>query len=770
MAEPMVWGRLATYGTALLFFTSLFFLFSFDGGYVELGGYLQFIPDKLGLLLSTYILLVSLVVHRYSINYMADDPGYGRYFLLLFIMTLSLVTLVLSANLLLIATCWNLMGILLYLFLVHNYRRREAHRWANWALATHLISDLLLASAIWVIYRETGSLFLGDIFSSLGSGSHDWVKTAGVLLMLSAVAKSAQFPFHLWLVYSMEGPTPVSALMHAGIVNAGAFLINRFSPLFAQDGTALQIAFFIGSVTAVLGSALMLVQSDVKKTLGYSTVGQMGYMVMELGVGAFALAVYHMMTHGIFKATLFLISGNVIHGARKDPNIPRKEIYDSIVGRAESSAPRFPLWVMILLTLLVPLMVVVLAHLFVEKDIIKKETALILLFFGWVTGVQVLVSAFKVGREKPLQTLFLVVASMVVFMMGYVLFGHGLQSLLYTDEFADLLYERAFGSPLIFTFELVFLGLLALLGWIFLWISARKGDIPLWTKLYSHLVRDLHMVSLYDSIGKHIRKGVSFLKIDPSPVALTAGSIFILGIILLHGPRYVLPALFMPVFPLSLILIKLMRATGYLAFLPLIGGAMVTSYFVGDPPEVFHLLASLTFLIHSLRMINSTGLRDLSYEVYGGVMAIGWILSGGHPVAMLWLSLVPLTIAWSSYMVRKRFGTCSSRILSGIWDYSPLLAMVIILTALFVTGTAPLPSFLFKLELLTDESFLLFLMVLGGWFFLSMSVIPSAVRMVSGMRIEAVKYIDLRKAEFLFASGLFLFSALWGLLHLGGVL
>jgi len=374
MSGPTGLGRLATYTVGVLFLISLILFLFYEGNFIDLGGYLQFIPDKLGLMLSTYILLVSLVVHRYSINYMADDPGYGRYFLLLSVMTLSLVTLVLSANLLLIATCWNLMGILLYLFLVHNYRRREAHRWANWALVTHLLSDILLASAIWVIYRETGSLFLGDIFRVLESGgSGEWARTAGILLMLSAVAKSAQFPFHLWIVYSMEGPTPVSALMHAGIVNAGAFLINRFAPFFFQDGTALQIAFFVGSITAVLGSALMLVQSDVKKTLGYSTVGQMGYMVMELGVGAFALAVYHMMTHGIFKATLFLISGNVIHGARKDPNIPRKEIYDGVIGRVKESAG-FPLWILIVLTVVVPLAVVLLTHLFVEKEILKKET------------------------------------------------------------------------------------------------------------------------------------------------------------------------------------------------------------------------------------------------------------------------------------------------------------------------------------------------------------------------------------------------------------
>ncbi|MGB9874402.1 MAG: proton-conducting transporter membrane subunit, partial [Hydrogenobacter sp.] len=125
-------------------------------------------------------------------------------------------------------------------------------------------------------------------------------------------------PFHIWLVYSMEGPTPVSALMHAGIVNAGAFIANRFAFMFPHDLYGLSLSFLIGIITAVIGSTLMLMQNDVKKALGYSTVGQMGYMMMEIGVGAFALALYHMMAHGIFKTTLFLSSGGVIYEARRD--------------------------------------------------------------------------------------------------------------------------------------------------------------------------------------------------------------------------------------------------------------------------------------------------------------------------------------------------------------------------------------------------------------------------------------------------------------------
>lgn len=758
-----------TFAIGVMFFLSLTLLFFYEGGFVDLGGYLQLMPDRLGLLLSTYILLVSLVVHRYSINYMADDPGYKRYFLLLFLMSLSLVTLVVAGNLLLIATCWNLMGVILYLFLVHNYRRREARRWANWALATHLLSDAVLAVAIWMIYRETGSLFLGDVFEAIRGSGGGWVGVASLLLMISAITKSAQFPFHLWLVYSMEGPTPVSALMHAGIVNAGAFLINRFAPFFAEEGIALQVAFFVGSITAVFGSALMLVQNDVKRTLGYSTVGQMGYMIMELGVGAFSLAIYHMMTHGVFKATLFLISGNVIHNARKDPNIPRREIYDAVLGRLREERT-VPVSVLMAITVTVPLLIVLLSHAVVEEDIVRKETAYILLFFGWITGVQVLISAFKLGRERPLHTLILVIGSMVVFMLGYVFLGHGLQSLLYTEEFAHRLYERAFGSVWFFAGELVFMGALVFAGWVFLWLSGRRVDVPLWSRLYSHMAEDFHMVSLYNRVGHLSGAIVSFARMDHGRIPLYAGAVLLLLLIFFYDPGLAVASLFMPLFPLSLLIIEIMKRTGYVAYPLFVAGAILSSLAVGKPPEFMHVIASVTFLLHGLRMSASRGLRDLSHEVYAGVMAIGWILSGGEPVAMLWLGTIPLMLGWSSYAVRSRFGSCSTRLLSGVWDHSPMLALSLVLIALFITGTAPLPSFLFKLELLTGESLLLFVIVLAGWVALSLGVLPGVVRMLSGPRVEHLLYRDLSLRETAMAVIFFLLSALWGLLHLRGLI
>src|SRR5207237_9545264 len=146
-----------------------------------------------------------------------------------------------------------------------------------------------------------------------------------LLIFIGAMSKSAQFPMHVWLPRSLYAPTPVHALLHAGIINAGGFLINRLAPLFGLSSTTLHVAFVVGTMTAILGAAMMLAQNDIKKPLGFSTIGQMGYMIMECGLGAFSLAVFHLIAHGIFKATVFLNCGNVIHKARQEPAFPHTD-------------------------------------------------------------------------------------------------------------------------------------------------------------------------------------------------------------------------------------------------------------------------------------------------------------------------------------------------------------------------------------------------------------------------------------------------------------
>jgi NADH-quinone oxidoreductase subunit L len=277
---------------------------------------------------------VGLVVHVFSVRYMQDDPGYTRFFLLLDLIIGVILLMVLAGDLLTLLLAWHLLGVCLYFLLSHETRRPAATRYAFWTLFTHRIGDLPLLATTGLAYHTYGTLSLPELFAKVAETPDattllglPFAETVGVLILLAAFAKSAQFPLHTWLPYTMDGPTPVSALMHAGIVNAGGFLINRFAPVFVHTDGVLLLALAVGLVTTILGSLMMLMQSDIKKALGYSTMGQMGYMVMECGLGAFSLAIFHLIAHGVFKATLFLDSGGLIAQARKDPNIPEGEIY-----------------------------------------------------------------------------------------------------------------------------------------------------------------------------------------------------------------------------------------------------------------------------------------------------------------------------------------------------------------------------------------------------------------------------------------------------------
>jgi NADH-quinone oxidoreductase subunit L len=257
-----------------------------------------------------------------------------------------ILLMVLAGDLLTLLLGWHLLGVCLYFLLnhetraggeplclldpVHPSRRRSAaagghRRWPTTAMAR---------SACRGCSRRIAAA--PDATTVLGL---PLAEAMGLLILLAAFAKSAQFPLHTWLPYTMDGPTPVSALMHAGIVNAGGFLINRFAPVFVHTEHVLLLAFAVGLITTIMGSLMMLMQSDIKKALGYSTMGQMGYMVMECGLGAFSLAIYHLIAHGVFKATLFLGSGAIIGNARKDPNIPEGEIYKFMVERKVPHPP-----------------------------------------------------------------------------------------------------------------------------------------------------------------------------------------------------------------------------------------------------------------------------------------------------------------------------------------------------------------------------------------------------------------------------------------------
>jgi NADH-quinone oxidoreductase subunit L len=473
--------------------------------------------DWLSTLMALLASAVGLVVHVFSVRYMQDDPGYARFFVLLDGIIGVILLMVLAGDLLTLLLGWHLLGVCLYFLLNHDIRRPAANRYAFWTLFTHRIGDLPLLAITALAYHTYGTLTLPTLFERVAEAPQTttllglpFAETVGVLVLLAAFAKSAQFPLHTWLPYTMDGPTPVSALMHAGIVNAGGFLINRFAPVFVHTDHVLLLAFAVGLITTLMGSLMMLMQSDIKKALGYSTMGQMGYMVMECGLGAFSLAIYHLIAHGVFKATLFLGSGAIIANARKDPNIPEGEIYKFMV---ERKVPHPPLsWVVFAgITITVPLVIVFGAHQIVDEGFLHHQGAIILLLFGWITGAQTLFFVYKIGGQRPFLVLFYVILSFGLVVMTYVIVGHAFDALLYPDpQFREALYRAASVNVTWFALVLVVLILLISAGWLLVFRSAAAQEPlerryrSLYINLYALLSREFYISDLYSRAGEQL--------------------------------------------------------------------------------------------------------------------------------------------------------------------------------------------------------------------------------------------------------------------------
>ncbi len=507
--------RISVGFSVLTFLLTLLLLLSFllDGGYSYLPfGFetLELRLDSLSLVMSLTIGFISLLVHVYSVRYMQDDAGYKRFFLLLDLMSFSLFITVLSGNLLLLLVGWHFIGVILYLLLGHETKNPSSGRYALWTFITHRFGDIPLLISILLLFYLYGSFDVEELSRLAVQDTENRIllELAGVFVVIAAFVKSAQFPFHIWLPYTMGGPTPVSALMHAGIVNAGGFLINRFAFVFYNSEVGLHLAFWVGLITAILGSTLMLIQNDIKKSLGYSTVGQMGYMIMECGLGAFALAVYHLIAHGIFKATLFMGSGSVIHQARKDPNIPEDEVYKFLVER-EVPPPRLPWIVFAIITVSVPLAIVFLAHWVVGVDVFKYQGALLLLFFGWITGAQTIFSIYRLGTHGVYKLLLFVILSFSVVVLGYVVIGHSFEKFLYPNrEFIERVYENANINPAVFEIQALILTLVIALGWLFVYyrsinrggVLESLGEARVW--LYTLLSRELYVQGFFSKLDK----------------------------------------------------------------------------------------------------------------------------------------------------------------------------------------------------------------------------------------------------------------------------
>ena len=277
---------------------------------------LSILVDPLSVFMCLIVTGVSALIHLYSVSYLWSDRGYSRFFSYLNFFVFSMLLLVLAGNLVLLIVGWAFVGFASYALISFWYRRKTATAAGMKAFVINVVGDIGLVLATFLIVREVGELGLPQIFEAapgaLVEGSGVAV-AIGLLLLVGAFAKSAQIPLHTWLADAMEGPTPVSALIHAAtMVTAGVYLIARFWPIFELAPTAADVAAFIGLATLLFAGTVALVVTDLKRIIAYSTISQIGYMVVGVSIGAYTAGLFHLMTHAFFKALLFMAAGSVI--------------------------------------------------------------------------------------------------------------------------------------------------------------------------------------------------------------------------------------------------------------------------------------------------------------------------------------------------------------------------------------------------------------------------------------------------------------------------
>ncbi|MFN2333531.1 MAG: NADH-quinone oxidoreductase subunit L, partial [Wenzhouxiangellaceae bacterium] len=292
-----------------------------DGITFEVG----FLVDSLSALMMVVVTFVSLMVHIYTVGYMREDDGYQRFFSYINLFTFAMLMLVMANNFLQLFFGWEAVGLVSYLLIGFWFRRESAVKANLKAFLVNRGGDFGLILGLAAILMYMGSLDYYEVFAAAPDvagatmsifGGAEWsvMTFICICLFIGAMGKSAQVPLHVWLPDSMEGPTPISALIHAAtMVTAGIFMVARLSPLYELSTTALSFMLVIGAVTALFMGLVGIVQNDIKRVVAYSTLSQLGYMTVALGASAYSVAIFHLMTHAFFKALLFLCAGSVMH-------------------------------------------------------------------------------------------------------------------------------------------------------------------------------------------------------------------------------------------------------------------------------------------------------------------------------------------------------------------------------------------------------------------------------------------------------------------------
>ena len=755
-----------------------------DGGFLSFHLYI----DRLSAVMLVHIAAISIFIHLFSIRYMQQERGYARFHSLLAFTTFVLFGMVSSANLLMLFVFWQLLSWLVPL-LSYNYTHLPTVRGAFRTFIMQRAGDAAFLGAVVLAYHFYETLEFSQLFrraAELETGLSLWpggpemgAGTAVTLLIfIGAMSKSAQFPLHMWLPDSLYAPTPVHALLHAGIINASGFLLSRLAPLYALSPVTLHIVFAVGMLTALLGSSMMLVQSDIKKTLGYSTIGQMGFMIMECGLGAYGLAIFHLIAHGLFKGTIFLNCGYVIHAARQEPRFPPSN------AATESGEFSNLTWLTgFITTLILPLIIILAAHGILRIPVRDSQGTVIFLFFGWATSSQAILTLYRLRAVASWKIAAAMLSTLSFVIVTYLLAAESFSHFLFPapGEVARNFHAGAL-PVMLFDFLVATFALIIILGWILIYAASHGRTIPMpqWVdafqvRIYLLLVNRLYLDVLSARMRAIFARAIDRLNAAPW-LSYAAASIAVVSATLAAGqlPQLAAPqsvllfvtALALPLFPLhGAYVAGVTRASGYAgvalaALLPIAGLYGLANLASDLPTEVLRavgVLALFGALYGSFKALGQTRIPELL--AYAGIAfySIFWwhlALTGNLVLPSLLyaaaaaLLTAGLLLAWQR--LRRRYGNLSLERMHGLARPMPRFAAVFALFVMASVGLPPFGLFFGHVEMLLHPAMAIssgLAVVLLAWFLGSWYLFRMMQRLLFGPHRPDLRYEDFRGGE-----------------------
>ncbi len=744
--------------------------------------------DRLAAVMMVVISGIGTLLYLYSLRYMQQDRGRARYQTLLALAVSTLLFMVASADLVMLFLCWQLLSWLLCL-LAHNYGHSLTARSSFRTFIILRAGDVAFLAGIALAYHLYGTVEFAQLFERaaadqttfsmlpwIGSGLEIKGATAVTLLIfIGAMSKSAQFPLHAWLPDSLFAPTPIHGLLHAGIINAGGFLLSRLAPLYVLSSTTLHVVFAVGLVTAILGTSMMLTQNDIKKTLGYSTIGQMGYMIMECGLGAFSLAIFHLIAHGLFKATIFLNCGSVIHQARQEPNSPRQPVSQPALAPLSWASG-------LVISLILPLLILLAAHHLLSIPLRDSQGVVIFLFFSWVTASQAMLTLYRV-RGTRMKSHGIMLLAVVLVTSIYLFAAEQFMHFLYPVAGVASAYYQAGALPDgLFAIIIATSVLLITVGWIMTYANrnGRPLQRPQWsegfqTTLYLFFMNRLYLDAAIFRLHGGLKRGAE--KLDQSRFFLPVCAVVAIGLALREVAQlsewspgnialFFLTALVLPLFPFHGVyvaaLTRLPRPWPIVSSMiaPIAGVCGLLFLVPSLPPELLRgvgVLALCGALYASMKALVQVSVPHvLAYGSLAFYSILWWHIAGAGsvtPPAVVYAGAAVLVtggllLAWDR--LRSRYGDLDLNRIGGLAHPMPRLALCVALLVMAAVGLPPFGLFSGYLGMLLGSPATMsmgLVVILLTWLAASWYFFKLMQRLLFGSHRTDLRYEDLRPAE-----------------------